>query len=68
MERDTDFSLAVLQGIEPSQVGLHPSSMLGRWSQLHTLDEAALWHIRAYAPQIPTFGPDVYINSADDPT
>ncbi len=47
MARDEDLSLAVLQRVGPSQVGLCPSSMLGRGPPLHTLDEAALRHSRA---------------------
>ncbi len=46
MARDENFSLAVLQGVGPSQVGLYPPSVLGRWPPLHTLDEAALRHSR----------------------
>ncbi len=44
MARDEDLSPAVLQGVGPSQVGLYPPSVLGRWPPLHTLDEAALRH------------------------
>ncbi len=41
MARDEDLSLAALQVARPSQVGLYPPSVLGRWPPLHTLDEAA---------------------------
>ncbi len=46
MALDEDLSLAVLQGDGPSQVGLYPPSVLGRWRPLHTLGEAALRHSR----------------------
>ncbi len=42
MARDEDLSLAVLQGVGPSQVGLYAPSVLGRWPPLHTLDEAVV--------------------------
>ncbi len=43
---DEYLSLAVLLGAGPSQVGLYPPTVLGRWPLLHTLDAAALRHSR----------------------
>ncbi len=42
--RDEDLSLAMLQGVRPSPVGLYQPSVLGRWFPWHTPDVAALWH------------------------
>ncbi len=36
MARDEDLSLAVLQCVEPSEVGLYPPSELGIWPPLQT--------------------------------
>ncbi len=47
MARDEELSLAVLQGVGPSPVGLYQPSVLGRWLPLHTLYVAALRHSRA---------------------
>ncbi len=41
------LSLAVLQGVGPSPVGLYQLSVSGRWLPLHTPDVAALWHSTA---------------------
>ncbi len=37
LARDEDLSLAVLQGVGHSPVGLYQPSVLGRWLPLHTL-------------------------------
>ncbi len=47
MARDKDLSLAVLQDVGPSQVGLYQLSVLGRWFPLHTLGVVAQWHSTA---------------------
>ncbi len=47
MTHDEDLSLAVLQGVGPSPVGLYQPSVLGRWLPLHALGVAALWRSKA---------------------
>ncbi len=36
LARDEDLSLAVLQGVGPSPVGLYQPSVLRRWLPMHT--------------------------------
>ncbi len=36
MARDGELSLAVLQGVGPTPVGLYQPPVLGRWLPLHT--------------------------------
>ncbi len=47
MALDEDLSQGVLQTVGPFQVGLYPTSVLGRLPPLLTLDEVAVRHNRA---------------------